>query len=181
LEQKDSLKFKRSFIQVAQLFESRGMGTNIKKSFTSLAGGMDIGINDFLAWKREIVFNFGVRHDRTNRGGADYEKIMLASTLIDLGLSVRLVGKLDLLLGAKYFQAAGNEFVNTRNMFNTIVDLTPISVDFTETTLAGGFRYKFSEKNQLLLNYQLHQIKDNKPSGINYGISQFNILYTLSF
>lgn len=181
LEQKDSLKFKHSFIQIAQLFESRGMGTNVKKSFTSLAGGMDIALHDFFAWKREIIFNFGIRYDMTNRGGEEYEKIKLASTLIDLGLSVRLVGKLDLLLGAKYFKAAGNEFVNTRNAFNTITDLTPISMDFTETTLAGGFRYKFSEKNQLLLNYQLHQIKDNKPLGINYGISQFNILYTLSF
>ncbi len=181
LEQKDSLKFKHSFIQIAQLFESRGMGTNVKKSFTSLAGGMDIALHDFFAWKREIIFNFGIRYDRTNRGGEEYEKIKLASTLIDLGLSVRLVGKLDLLLGAKYFKAAGNEFVNIRNAFNTITDLTTISMDFTETTLAGGFRYKFSEKNQLLLNYQLHQIKDNKPLGINYGISQFNILYTLSF
>lgn len=181
VEQKDSLKFKRSFLQISQLSESRGMGTNIKKSFTSLAGGMDIGINDFFAWKRAIVLNFGVRHDMTNRGGEEFEKIKLSSTLIDLGLSVRLVGKLDLLLGAKYFKAAGNEFMNARNAFNTVVDLTPISVDFTETTLAGGFRYKFSEKNQLLINYQLHQIKDNKPSGINYGISQFNILYTLNF
>lgn len=181
MEQKDSLKFKKSFVQVAQMFESRGSGTNVKKAFTSIAAGMTLGINDFFKWKREILVNFGIRHDLTNRGGEVYEKIKLSSTLIDAGLSFRLVGKLDLLMGAKYFTAKGNEFITERTVFNTVNNFLPTTIDLSETTYAAGFRYKFSEKNQLLLNYQLHQIKNNVPAGINYGISQFNILYSLNF
>jgi hypothetical protein len=117
----------------------------------------------------------------TNRGGEIYEKIKMASTLIDLGLSVTLIGKLDVLLGMKYFSAKGNEFVTLRNVFNTVNDFRAVEMDFTETTLAGGLRYKFSEKNQLLINYQHHQLQNRDDKGINYGISQFNILYTLTF
>ena len=180
-ERCDSVKFKRSFIQIAQLFESRGMGTNLKKSFTSIGAGTDIRINDFFGWKRELVFNFGLRHDITNRGGEIFEKINLASTLVDIGLSLNIVGKLDILLGAKYFQAKGNEFVTLRNAFNTVNNFQAVDLDITETTMAAGLRYKFSDKNQLLVNYQNHQLKNKTTGGINYGISQFNILYTLTF
>jgi hypothetical protein len=180
-ERLDSVKFKRSFIQIAQLFESRGMGTNLKKSFTSIGAGTDIGINDFIGLSRELIVNLGVRHDITNRGGEVFEKINLSSTLVDFGLSVNLVGKLDVLFGAKYFRAQGNEFITQRNMFNTVNNFQAIDLDMTETTFAAGLRYKFSERNQLLVNYQKHQITNRIASGINYGISQFNILYTLTF
>jgi hypothetical protein len=180
-ERSDSVKFKRSFIQIAQLFESRGMGTNLKKSYTSIGAGTDIRINDFLGWKRELIVNLGVRHDITSRGGDVFEKINLSSTLIDFGLSVNLVGKLDILFGAKYFQAKGNEFITQRNAFNTVNNFQAIDLDVSETTFAAGLRYKFSEKNQLLVNYQNHQLKNKTTGGINYGISQFNILYTLTF
>jgi hypothetical protein len=180
-ERNDSLKVKKSFIHLSQLFESRGMGTNVKKSFTSIAAGTDIAVNDFFGWKRTLMVNFGVRYDLTNRSGEVYEKINLSSTLIDLGLSVTLIGNLDVLVGMKYFSAKGNEFINLRNVFNTVNDFRAVEMDFTETTLACGLRYKFSEKNQLLINYQQHQLKNRDNKGINYGISQFNILYTLTF
>jgi hypothetical protein len=180
-ERLDSVKFKRSFIQIAQLFESRGMGTNLKKSFTSIGAGTDIHINDFFGWTRDLVFNFGIRHDITSRGGDVFEKINLSSTLIDLGLSINLVGKLDFLLGVKYFQAKGNEFITQRNFFNTVNNFQAIDIDVSETTFATGLRYKFSQRNQLLVNYQNHQLQNRTTAGINYGISQFNILYTLTF
>jgi hypothetical protein len=180
-ERCDSTKFKRSFIQIAQLFESRGMGTNLKKSFTSIGAGTDIAIHDFFGWKRELMLNLGIRHDITQRGGEVFEKINLSSTLVDLGLSIRLVDKLDLLLGAKYFQANGNEFITQRNVFNTVNNFQAIDINLNETTLAGGLRYKFSEGNNLLINYQHHQLTNKTTGGIDYGISQFNILYTLTF
>lgn len=180
-ERVDSVKFKRSFIQIAQLAESRGMGTNLKKSFTTIAVGADIAINDFFSWKRRIMFNFGIQHDRTQRKGEVFEEIKLASTLVDLGLSFNIVNQLDLMLGMKYFQAEGNEFMIDRNIFNAVQDFRPMDIDFTEFTSAIGLRYRFSETNHLLVNFQNHNITHRGSAGTNYGISQFNILYRLTF
>jgi len=180
-ERSDSVKIKRSFIQIAQLFESRGMGTNQKKAFTSIAAGADFAINDFFAWKRRIIFNVGIQHDITQRKGEIFEEINLASTLIDLGLSFNIVDQLDFLVGMKYFQAKGNEFMIERNAFNTVQDFRPMDIDFSEFTSALGLRYRFSETNHLLVNFQNHNITHRGNAGTNYGISQFNILYRLTF
>lgn len=177
----DSTAFRRSFVQVAQLFESRGTGTNIKKSFTSIAAGTDLYINDLFKWKKEIVLNFGIQHDITARGGDVFEKVNFNSTLIDLGLSFELVKNFDVLFGAKFLRAKGNEFMIERNVFNTVNNLRAVDIDFNETILAGGLRYKFSEKNQLLINYQAHNIRNGGNLGVDYGMSQFNILYVLNF
>lgn len=180
-ERADSTKFRRSFLNLAQLSESRGSGTNLKRSFTSLAAGTDLYINDFFQWEKSIVFNFGVQYDITQRKGEVFEKVNFNSMIIDLGLSIELVKNFDLLLGAKYFQAQGNEFAIERNDFNTVNNLRALDINFTEVTLAAGLRYQFSETNNLLINYQLHQIKNKNNLGIDYGISQFNILYRLTF
>lgn len=180
-ERSDSTKFRRSFLNLAQLSESRGSGTNLKRSFTSLAAGTDLYINDFFKWEKSIVFNFGVQYDITQRKGEVFEKVNFNSMLIDLGLSIELVKNFDLLLGAKYFQAQGNEFAIERNDFNTVNNLRALDINFTEVTLAAGLRYQFSETNNLLINYQSHQIKNKNNLGIDYGISQFNILYRLTF
>ncbi len=180
-EREDSVKFTRSFVNIARYQETRGMGTNQKKSFLSLAGGTNIAINDFFKWKRKIVVNLGVRHDITQRGGESYETINFNSNLVDLGLSFNIIDKLDFLVGWKHFQAKGNEFITERNAFNVVNDFRPVDIDFTETTTALGLRYKFSEKNQLLINVQQHNINFRNNLGTNYGINQFNILYTLTF
>ena len=180
-ERSDTVKIKRSFIHVAQLYESRGMGTNQKKAFTSIAAGADIAINDFFAWKRRIIFNVGIQHDITQRKGEVFEEINLSSTLIDLGLSFNIVDQLDLMVGMKYFQAKGNEFMIERNAFNAVQDFRPMDIDFSEVTSAFGLRYRFSETNHLLVNYQNHNITHRGNAGTNYGISQFNILYRLTF
>lgn len=180
-EHLDTIKITRAFVNIARYQETRGMGTNQKKSFISIAGGADVNINDFLSWERRLVFNIGVRHDITNRAGAAFETVNFSSTLIDLGLSLNIIDKLDLLVGFKYFQANGNEFVIERNIFNDVQDFRSLSVNFSETTSAFGLRYKFSEKNQLLANIQQHNIDFRNNTGISYGIAQFNILYTLTF
>lgn len=180
-ERVDSVNFTRSFFNVSRFQETRGTGTNLKKSFLSISAGTDVALNDFFSWKRAIIFNFGVRHDITNRGGEVFETVNFSSTLIDLGLSINIIDQLDFLMGFKYFQAKGNEFIIDRNAFNTVVDFRPVNIDFTETTSALGLRYKFSEKNQLLVNFQQHNINFRNNLGTNYGISQFNILYTLTF
>jgi hypothetical protein len=180
-ERLDSLKIRRAFINAGQFTESRGTGTNTKKSFTSIAVGADFHINDFIGWKKDLVVNFGLRQDMTNREGDEFEAIALSSTMIDFGLKINLIDKLDLLFGSKFLRANGNEFMTERNAFNIVEDLRAIDIDFTEFTNAIGLRYRFSKTNQLLINVQNHSISHGSNLGVNYGMAQFNVLYTLTF
>lgn len=177
----DSVKFRNSFLQFAQLSESRGSGTTQLKSFTSLIAGTDIYINDFINWEKQFVVNLGAQHEFTNRSGEDFEIVNFNSTFIDFGLSLEFLDKLDLMLGAKAWIAKGNEFITHRNRYNSVVDFKAVEIDFTEYTYAAGLRYRFSDKNTLSFHYSHHQVDHNRNLGVNYGISQFNILYSLMF
>ena len=77
--------------------------------------------------------------------------------------------------------AKGNENLIIRDEFNTVSDFKPIDINFSESIIAAGFKYDFDEKNTLTLQYQNFDLKNNSIDGIDYGISEFNILYSLNF
>jgi hypothetical protein len=110
-----------------------------------------------------------------------YETIDLNSVFIDLGLAVEFAENLDFLLGAKLWNVSGNAYVNERNIFNTIDGFGVDSYDFTENTYAAGLRFRFNERNILSAQYQVVDIKHADDALIDYGISQFTLLYSLSF
>jgi hypothetical protein len=177
----DSTKIKNTFARVAALTESRGSGTNQKKMFLLTEVGTDIYINDFINWEKMIKIDLGLRHEVTFRGGEEFEKLNLTSTLIDAGLSFEFMKKFDLLAGAKVWMVKGNEYNNARNVYNTITNFQPINYNFTENTYAAGLRYRFNDKNQLSAQYQFFDIKHKDKNLVNYGIGQFNLLFSLFF
>ena len=68
-----------------------------------------------------------------------------------------------------------------RNFYNQIIDFEPIKINFTERILACGLQYDFGQGNALSLQYQNFIITDNTFNNINYGISEFVILFSLKF
>ena len=62
-----------------------------------------------------------------------------------------------------------------------LLDVGKTEINFTENIYAAGLRYRFNDKNSLSAQYQVYDIKHKNDLGINYGISQFNILYSLFF
>lgn len=177
----DSSHFRRSFVQVARLSQSRGTGTSEKMNFILVEAGTDYYLNDVLNWKKEIKLDLGVRYENSSRAGEEYETAKLNSTLIDLGLSLEFVTNLDLLLGAKLWSVSGNAFINERDRYNTIENFDIVDIDFVENTYAGGLRYRFNEKNSLAAQYQLFQIDQADDQLVDYGMSQFTFLLSLSF
>ena len=177
----DSTKIRSAFVKVAALTESRGTGTLQKKLFLLAEAGADIYINDFIGWNKMIKLDVGVRYENTSRSGEEYEKVNLSSVLIDGGISLEFAKNFDLLLGAKLWTVNGNEFYNQRNAYNTIENFNAINYNFIENTYAGGLRYRFNEKNQLSAQYQLFSVNHSDANLIDYGIGQFNILFSLFF
>jgi opacity protein-like surface antigen len=177
----DTALFRRSFIQVARLSQSRGTGTSEKMNFILAEAGTDVYLNDIIGWKKEIKIGLGVRYENSSRAGEEYETAKLNSTLIDLGLSVEFLTKLDLLLGAKLWNVSGNAFVNERNRYNTVENFDIVELDFVENTYAGGLRYRFNENNSVTAQYQLFEIAHADEQMADYGMSQFTFLLSLSF
>ena len=88
----------------------------------------------------------------------------------------------DVLLGAKFLTAKGNEFLPVRDSYTQITDFTAIpNINDKEVLLGGGIRYRFSENIFLTLHYMNFGYTDKTDSGLNYNINQFVILYTMKF
>ena len=68
-----------------------------------------------------------------------------------------------------------------RDEFNNVIDFNAIDINFSETVLATGFKYDFDKKNTLTLQYQNFNLQNNSTNGVDYGISEFIILYSLFF
>jgi hypothetical protein len=177
----DSTKFRRRFLSIASLSESRGTGTIMKKNFLVVRGGTDVFINDFLNWKKELKINLGFQYESTSRKGKEFEQINLNSTFLDAGISLEMVSDLHLLFGYKMWTAKGNEYIVRRNQYNTVMDLSPTNVDFTEQIYATGIKYNFSQRNALTIQYEMYKINHTNNLGVNYGINRFNLLYSLMF
>ena len=177
----DSGTVKNSYIEIYALQESAGSGTTRKKSFLLTKLGTDIAINEWIKHKQALLLNFGFRNEITLRGGQDFEQINLTSNFIDVGLSYEFVKNLNILFGGKLWNAQGNEQKEVRNSYNEIIDFEPLTINFTEQILACGLQYDFGQGNALSLQYQNFTITDNVDQNVNYGISEFIILFSLMF
>ena len=131
--------------------------------------------------KKTLKVNLGFQNEFTFRGGETYEQINLSSNFIDAGLSFEFIPKLNFLFGTKLWIAKGNENLIIRDEFNNVIDFNAIDINFSETILATGFKYDFDEKNTLTLQYQNFNLQNSSINGIDYGISEFIILYSLFF
>lgn len=181
LAREDSVKFRSTFINAAYTQQSRGTGTEKKKNFILVEAGTDVYLNDYLGWENDFKLDLGVRFENTLRSGEEFEKVDLNSLLIDLGMTCEFAENLDLLFGAKLWTVSGNAFINERNRFNAIQDFDIVEYDFTENTVAGGLRYRFSENNMLTAQYQIFNIEHQDDDVADYGISQFTILFNMKF
>ena len=181
MKKSDTTKFKNSFVNAAYMTQSRGTGTTLKKNFILVEAGTDVYLSDFLGWKKEFKLDLGIRFEKTSRAGEVYEKVDLNSTLIDAGLSIEFLHKLDFLLGAKLWSVKGNAYIDERNPYNSVENFDIVSYDFSENTYAVGLRYRFNDKNILSAQYQTNSIKHKTNTSVDYGISQFTFLYSLFF
>ena len=183
LQYKDSAQKVMANVNAAYLTEIVGEGTSEKRNFLVLKAGADFHIHKFINWKKKLIVTTGVRYETTKRGGDPIQSVDLTSTLIDLGLEVEVVNRLDVLVGTKFLTATGNEFIAIRNKYNDVsfsnANTSDISVN--QSLLAAGLKYRFSANTYLTVQDHIFAYTDGSNSQRNYSFNQFMIMFNMNF
>ena len=156
-----------------------GEGGASKRNFIVLTAGGVCHLSNILDVKRLIDINAGIRYENTSR--SEGATVDLSSMLIDFGLSVEVVKKIDVLAGLKYFAANGNEFVSVRDDFNLVSGFQEFDVDVNEMVFSGGVRIRFSKKQSFSLNYNSMQFSDNLKTAKSLVLGQLFFGYVGKF
>lgn len=159
--------------------EAVGEGGEAKRSFIVVTGGGIAHLGNLMGLKRLVDVNAGVRFENTSRTkGAE---VALTSMLVDFGASVEVAKRIDVLIGAKYFNANGNEFIASRDGFNLVTNFQEMNVDVSEMIFSGGARIRFSEFQSFSLNYNMVNFANNAQTNSSYNLGQLFFNYTGKF
>ena len=115
---------------------------------------------------------------------ADTGAVDLSSVLANVGLTARVVGPLDALLGVKVLAAEGNE---VRALRDDTVDpfrisgFEPLAFDGAQTLLGAGLRYRLREANALTVEGALLRVGDGMREAGSYQIANLFLHYVLTF
>ncbi len=179
---KDSLQRIVADVDAAYLSDIIGEGSANLRTFIVLKGGVDFNIHKFFDWKKRLIVTTGYRYESTNRGGDTLQSIKLVNNLMDLGLEVEVFKKMSVLGGYKMLTAQGNEFVAVRNLFNEITNFTPLkNINVSQTIIAFGLKYRFSEKSYLTIQDHLFTYQDKTTGSKNYSLSQILVMFNMNF
>ncbi len=184
VQYKDSAQKIMANVNAAYLTEVIGEGSSQKRNFLVLKAGADFHIHKFINWKKRLIVTTGFRYENTKRAGDSLESVNLNSNLIDLGLEVEVLSKLDVLLGTKLLTASGNEFIAIRNQFNDVINFSnanTANININQSLIAAGLRYRFSANTYLTVQDHLFAYKDANNDLRNYSFNQFLIMFNMSF
>jgi hypothetical protein len=165
------------------LSEINGELTSELRKFTGIRGGVLVNIGGLAKLKRLIDVSAGIRTENTTRGtvgtglGVDFK-----STVIDAGLSIETLRKVDFIGGVKMLTAKGNEFLATRNNAVSKVDgYTVYNYDGSENIYSAGLRFRFAEFAQASVVYNTTQVTRNNSTTSNYNFDQVFMNFILKF
>ncbi|HXA01924.1 MAG TPA: hypothetical protein VNW99_08050 [Cytophagaceae bacterium] len=161
------------------LTEIIGEGVTDLRKFTGLKGGILFNVGKLLNLKRMLSVNLGERYEKTTRGG--FVPVNLSSTLIDAGISMEVINKIDLLVGVKSLSAKGNEYMGVRDQFNQFSSFTALNLNIKEKIYSFGARVRFSTNAYFTVNYNRASSQNNMNTTLNYNINQLFINYTVIF
>lgn len=164
------------------LSEIRGQGTKILKSYMLNKAEATLNVDKMLKIKHLFKITGGFAMQNTKRKSElDFEKIDLTSTNINAGISYELFKQFDILGGAMFLTAKGNEYSAERNKYGEILDFASYNVDTKQAIYSGGLRFRFTDKIYLGAFYQHFQYQDNLVKFQDYKVNQMLIIYNMTF
>ncbi|MDB5272027.1 MAG: hypothetical protein JWO58_394 [Chitinophagaceae bacterium] len=184
IQYKDSAQKIMANVNAAYLTEISGEGSAQKRNFLVLKGGADFHIHKFIGWKKKLIVTTGARFEQTKRGGDSLEKVDLKSLLIDLGLEIEILNKLDVIAGWKILNAKGNEFIAIRNKYNDIINFNnanTANININQSMLAFGLKYRFSSNTYITVQDHIFTYTDSHNSLRNFSMNQFLIMFNMNF
>ncbi|MDB5274052.1 MAG: hypothetical protein JWO58_2419, partial [Chitinophagaceae bacterium] len=129
-----SLKNFAAEVQVDLLSEINGVGTTDLRKFTGIRGGFVINVGGLAKLNRVIDLSAGIKNETTKRDGP--AAVDFKSTIIDAGLSIETLRKVDIIGGIKLLTAKGNEYLPLRNNYNQVVQSNGI-----DNSGGNGYQY----------------------------------------
>lgn len=168
--------------QVLNMSEIRGQGTSELKSFNMVRVWGDINFHRLINSQRALVLSLAYQTEQTQRDGVEIEQVDLSSNLLEAGLQAELFENFDVLAGIKRLGASGSDYIPQIVRFNEVRDFPErYVVDDTETMLAAGVRYRFSERTSLNIQWEQFNRTRATDADRDYQINQIFILYNLYF
>jgi hypothetical protein len=178
-----SLKNFAAEVQVDVLSEINGEFTLDLRQFTGVRAGGMINIGGLAKMNRLISITGGFRNEHTKRDGnlaVDFK-----SNIVDLGLTVETLRKVDLVVGVKMLTAKGNEYLTIRNSLNAVATFNPTVntylYDGSENIYSAGLRFRFADFAQASVIYNSSQVIRNNTSNANYQFNQLFMSFILKF
>jgi hypothetical protein len=155
------------------------------RKFTGIRGGVLVNVGGLAKLNRLIDISGGIKTEQTTRDGG--LAVDFNSTVIDAGLAVETLKKVDLIGGVKLLTAKGNEYLSVRNSVNVVDNYTVYNYDGSEHIYSGGLRFRFAEYASASVVYNTSSVKknnlvdpNNKPQG-NYTYEQLFFSFILKF
>lgn len=161
--------------------ELRGQGTPELKNFVLVTAGGTLNLNKFLGWDRKLQLSAGIRQENTSRSGDSLAQVQLSSTLIDAGLTIETVKKLDLIGGVKWFSANGNEYLTNRGFYGEVNGFPVYLVDQQENVYAAGFKFSFKENVYFTVQGNWIGVNDKTDQIEDYNFSRLLVLFNMKF
>ncbi|MDF2455722.1 MAG: hypothetical protein K0R51_1715, partial [Cytophagaceae bacterium] len=138
-------------VNIDLLTEVKGEGSPELRKYTGIRGGASVNVGGLLKWNRLLDVTAGVRQENTTRDGD--AAVDFKSTIIDAGLAIETLKRVDLIGGVKMLSAKGNEYLSNRNNFNQINGFTAYQYDGSENIYSAGLRFRFAEFAQASVMY----------------------------
>jgi hypothetical protein len=174
---KDSLIYANVNTQI--LSEVLGVGIKTKRKFMLVNAGATMNINRLIGLNRLMAISGGIRYEKTK--GSEAMKVDFSSMMIDAGIAIETLKKLDLLGGIKMLSAEGTETTFIRNEFNDITSYSMFTADVSQSVYTAGFRYRFTNYIFFAANAFILKNQNNLNSNLDYQINQLFFSYIMRF
>ena len=170
-------------IAYSGLSEVVGQGGDDKRTFQKVDADFLLHIDKFLKGYKQglelsVGFDQGVTTRTTDIVAANID---LKTTIIDLGLKAGLHKNFEAIFNLRQITASGNELIPVRDLNTEVSDFQEFSTDLLESMILLGVRYNFTEQNTLNVLWQKMTWDDKMTTNPAFGLSQFAVVYNLTF
>ena len=176
-------------IEVQALQDVAGQGSEKKKNYLLAQWSGDVYFDKIFGWSKSVSLTAGYQfasasrdEDRVYKMSKDLVKpVDLHSHTIDLGTSVEILNRVDVLLGTKILLYKGTDYKAILNGFNETVKYKCETYDGSQMLTAAGLRYRFNDNISLTMQYDRFTLKDKIDDGNSYKINQAFLLFNILF
>lgn len=176
-------------VEIQLLQDVAGQGSEKKKNYLLAQWKGNVYFDKIFGWNKSVSVTAGYQfasasrdEDRVYKMSKELVKpVDLHSHTVDLGASVEVLNRVDVLVGTKMLFYKGTDYKAILNGFNETVKYQCETYDGSQMLTAAGLRYRFNDNISLTLQYDRFNLKDKNDDGNSYKINQAFLLFNILF